>query len=76
MNRMASTLSALVAATTLGGCENDAASYRIGDSGEHALILIREQRYLWDRHSDEEAHADLYRAGRDGLEPMLEDGVD
>lgn len=94
MNRMASTLLSLVAVTLLGGCENDAASYRIDDSGEHALTLIREQRYFWDRYSDvalvvahrpecqrrhplnptpvKEAHAELYRAGRDGL--LLKNG--
>ncbi len=35
----------------LAGCENDAASYQIGGSKDHALTLIREQRYLWDKHS-------------------------
>ena len=41
----------LLAGVLLTGCENDAASYRIDGSGEHAITLIREQRYLWDRHS-------------------------
>lgn len=39
------------AALVLAACENDAASYQIGGSKDHALTLIREQRYFWDRDS-------------------------
>ena len=40
-----------VAATLLAGCENDAASYQI-DGKEHALILMRDQRYFWSDNTD------------------------
>lgn len=43
---------AAVAAVMLAGCENDAASYQIGGSMDHALTLIREQRWLWDQTSE------------------------
>lgn len=38
-------------ATLLAGCENDAASYQI-DGKDHALTLIREQRYFWNDNTD------------------------
>jgi hypothetical protein len=31
----------------LTGCENNAASYQIGGDKDHAVTLVREQRYLW-----------------------------
>ena len=31
----------------LAGCENSATAYRI-DGGEHALVLVREQKFFWD----------------------------
>lgn len=31
----------------LAGCENSATAYRI-DGSEHALVLVREQKFFWD----------------------------
>lgn len=42
---------ALVAAAVLAGCDSGAASYQIGGSMDHALTLIREQRWFWDKTS-------------------------
>ncbi|MCK7492495.1 MAG: hypothetical protein MZW92_13605 [Comamonadaceae bacterium] len=47
MRRMAPVAAVILAAGMLAGCENDAASYQIGGSSEHAITLIREQRYFW-----------------------------
>lgn len=41
----------LLALPLLAACVNDGASYQIG-GGDHALTLIREQRWFWDRHVD------------------------
>lgn len=38
----------LTLAPTLVGCENSATAYTV-DSSQHALTLIREQPYFWDR---------------------------
>lgn len=35
-----------LACTGLGACENDAVSYSI-QGKDHALVLVREQRYVW-----------------------------
>lgn len=40
-----------LAASLLAGCENDAASYQI-DGKEHALILMRDQRYFWSDNTE------------------------
>ncbi|MFZ2269773.1 MAG: hypothetical protein WAV95_19530 [Azonexus sp.] len=38
----------LLAAPLLTACVNDAATYEIDNTREHALMLIREQPYFWD----------------------------
>jgi len=38
----------LLAAPLLTACINDAATYEIDNTREHALMLIREQPYFWD----------------------------
>lgn len=40
-------LAALGLLTVLAGCENSATSYMI-DGSQHALILVREQKFFWD----------------------------
>ncbi len=52
MRRMARSAAVILAAGMLAGCENEAASYQIGGSREHAITLIREQRYFWSPESD------------------------
>ena len=52
MRRMARSAAVILAAGVLAGCENDAASYQIDGSREHAITLIREQRYFWSPESD------------------------
>ncbi|MFT4173553.1 MAG: hypothetical protein QM639_13390 [Rhodocyclaceae bacterium] len=38
---------AVAGAVLLTGCENNAASYQIGGDKDHAITLVREQRYVW-----------------------------
>lgn len=40
-------LAAVGLLTVLAGCENSATSYMI-DGSQHALILVREQKFVWD----------------------------
>ena len=40
-------LAALGLVAVLAGCENSATAYMIGGS-QHALILVREQKFFWD----------------------------
>lgn len=40
-------LAALGLVSALAGCENSATAYMI-DGKEHALILVREQKFFWD----------------------------
>lgn len=50
MNFRAHVLRVLAAAgllTVLAGCENSATSYMI-DGSQHALILVREQKFFWE----------------------------
>ena len=50
MKRRGRTLRVLAAVgllTVLAGCENSATSYMI-DGSQHALILVREQKFVWD----------------------------
>ena len=50
MKRHGRTLRVLAAVgllTVLAGCENSATSYMI-DGSQHALILVREQKFVWD----------------------------
>ncbi|MDI3513531.1 MAG: hypothetical protein PWP40_760 [Rhodocyclaceae bacterium] len=45
--RVARVFAAAVALGVLAGCENSATSYMI-DGSQHALILVREQKFFWD----------------------------
>ena len=50
MKRRGRTLRVLAAVgllSVLAGCENSATSYMI-DGSQHALILVREQKFVWD----------------------------
>ena len=50
MKRRGRTLRVLAAVgllAVLAGCENSATSYMI-DGSQHALILVREQKFVWD----------------------------
>ena len=40
-------LAAVGLLTVLAGCENSATSYMI-DGSQHALLLVREQKFVWD----------------------------
>ena len=40
-------LAALGLVAVLAGCENSATAYMI-DGSQHALILVREQKFFWD----------------------------
>lgn len=42
-------LISLLALAVLSGCKGDTASYRIGDSRDHALTLIRNKPYPWSK---------------------------
>ena len=46
-SRVARVFAAAVALGVLAGCENSATSYMI-DGSQHALILVREQKFFWD----------------------------
>ena len=43
---------ALVAVAALAGCVDDTASYQVEGSQEHALVLMRQQRYFWSDNTD------------------------
>ncbi len=45
--RAARVLAAAALLGVLAGCENSATSYMI-DGSQHALILVREQKFFWD----------------------------
>lgn len=45
--RAARAIAALGVAVVLTGCENSATSFMI-DGSQHALILVREQKFFWD----------------------------
>lgn len=50
--RSLSIVGLVLACLGLSGCENDAASYQI-DGKDHALVLIREQKFFWDDGVDQ-----------------------
>ena len=50
--RLRQLLLPLLAAPLLTACVNDGATYKIDNTREHVLSLIREQPYFWDSKAD------------------------